>query len=109
MSLLDDPNVKVRTIEPRWRKEREAKRGRRFVKVDWDYLVTCLNDIGTERCLRIKGDFKETTGANPMTCKSTMVVREKDGAAVKGTYVMTNVEFQPGMPPTNATATMTLL
>ena len=32
-----------------------------------------------------------------------------DGAAVKGTYVMTNVEFQPGMPPTNATATMTLL
>lgn len=73
------------------------------------FTVDGIETIGTDRCVRIKGDFKETTGASPMTCKSTVLIREKDGTAVKGTYVMTNVEFQPGMPPTAATATMTLL
>jgi hypothetical protein len=73
------------------------------------FTVDGFETVGTDRCVRVKGDFKETTGANPMTVKSTVLIREKDGAAVKGTYVMTNVEFQPGMPPTNATATMTLL
>ena len=73
------------------------------------FTVDGFETVGTERCVRIKGDFKETVGSAPMTCKSTVLIREKDGAAVKGTYVMTNVEFQPGMPPTAATATMTLL
>jgi len=73
------------------------------------FTVDGFETVGTERCVRIKGDFKETVGSAPMTCKSTVLIREKDGAAVKGTYVMTNVEFQPGMPPTAATATVTLL
>lgn len=73
------------------------------------FTVDGIETVGADRCVRIKGEFKETTGANPMTCKSTVLIREKDGAAVRGTYVMTNVEFQPGLPPTAATATMTLL
>jgi hypothetical protein len=71
------------------------------------FKIDGIETIGTDRCVRIKGDFKETAGQSPMTCKSTMWVRESDGAAVKGTFSMTNVEFQPGMPPVSATATLT--
>lgn len=73
------------------------------------FTVDGFETIGSDRCARIKGDFKETKGANPMTVKSTFWVREKDGAAVKGTFAMTNVEFQPGLPPVSATATMSLI
>ena len=74
-----------------------------------NFSIEGFETIGTDRVVRVKGDYKETKGDAPMTCKSTVWVREKDGAAVKGTYAMTNVEFQPGMPPTAATATLTLL
>ena len=73
------------------------------------FTVEAFETIGSDRVVKVKGDFKETKGDAPMTCKSTVWIREKDGAAVKGTYAMTNVEFQPGMPPTSATATLTLL
>jgi hypothetical protein len=73
------------------------------------YKVEAIETDGTDRVLKIKGEYKETKGDKPMTCSSTVYFREKDGTATKGTYVMKNVEFQPGMPPVDATATMKLL
>jgi hypothetical protein len=73
------------------------------------FTVEGVDMIGSERTVRIRGDYKETKGSTPMSVKSTMWIREKDGAAVKGTFNMKNVEFQPGMPPVDATATMKLV
>ena len=74
-----------------------------------NFTVDGIETLDGERCVRVKGDYRETKGDKPMSCVSTVWVREKDGAAVKGTYAMKNVEFQPGMPPVDATATLTLL
>lgn len=79
------------------------------VDAEATYTVDGFETIGADRVIRIKGDFKETKGAAPMTVMSTVWLREKDGAPVKGTYNMKNVEFQPGMPPVAAIATMTLI
>ncbi|MDQ2986469.1 MAG: DUF6263 family protein [Armatimonadota bacterium] len=79
------------------------------VDAEATYTVDGLETIGADRVIRIKGDFKETKGTTPMTVMSTVWLREKDGAPVKGTYNMKNVEFQPGMPPVAAIATMTLI
>jgi len=73
------------------------------------FTVEGFDMMGTDRTVRIRGDYKETKGSTPMTVKSTVWIREKDGVAMKGTYNMKNVEFQPGMPPVDATATMKLI
>lgn len=101
------PNKDVKTGDTWTRTIKGDSKG--AVDATATFTVEGIDMIGTDRTVRVRGDFKETKGNNPMTVKSTMWIREKDGAAVKGTFNMKNVEFQPGMPPVDATATMNLI
>ena len=101
------PNKDVKVGESWTRTVKADSKG--AVDATGTFTVEGVDMIGTERTVRIRGDYKETSGTTPMTVKSTMWIREKDGAAVKGTFNMKNVEFQPGMPPVDATATMKLI
>jgi hypothetical protein len=101
------PNKDVKVGEKWTRTVKANSEG--AVDATGNYTVDGIETIGADRVLRIKGDYRETKGDKPMSCTSTVWIREKDGAAIKGTYAMKNVEFQPGMPPVDATATMALI
>lgn len=104
---LNYPNKDVKVGESWTRTVKGDSNG--AVDATGTYTVEAFETIGTDRAVRIRGEYKETKGSTPMTVNSTVWIREKDGAALKGTFNMKNVEFQPGMPPVDATATMKLL
>ena len=47
------PAWKGRKVVPEWRKRRTAKRGRRFVMVEWGQLAPALRALGTDRATRL--------------------------------------------------------
>ena len=50
---LPDLAIKGRRVEPEWRKRRQVKRNRRFVKVDWGELAPTLVQLKTDHAVRL--------------------------------------------------------
>ena len=68
-----------------------------------------MESVGEEKAYKVSFVFKEKKGDAPMTTTATVWISTADGDLIKGEFKMKNVEFQPGMPPTDATAKVTRL
>lgn len=58
--------------------------------------------VGKWACRKIKISFKETDAPTNMTVEGTLWISNEDGTMVKGIYKMKNVEFAPGLPPSDS-------
>src|SRR5688500_14471202 len=53
MVELRDDQIRGRKVEMDWQKHRREKRERRFLNVDWGWLVQALEQVGTDRATRL--------------------------------------------------------
>jgi DNA-binding transcriptional ArsR family regulator len=53
MSALQDWAITGRSVEPEWRKRRRAKRGRRFVMVNWTELTAAALALRMDRASKL--------------------------------------------------------
>ncbi len=97
--VFPDKDVKVGDS---WSIKREADSGKGLFARETTYTYEGSEMVGKWNCHKIKVAFKEVGAPTNMEVAGTVWVSVEDGSPVKGSYKMKNVEFAPGMPPTDS-------
>jgi hypothetical protein len=71
------------------------------------YKLEAIETIGKWKTAKVSFNYAEKKGEAPMSATGSIWVEIADGSLTKGEYAMKNVQFDPTMPPTNATAKVT--
>jgi len=87
-----------------WTIKRPADSGKGLYARETTFTYDGVEKIGQWDCYRIKTSFKETDAPTNMSYEGVTWVAIEDGTMIKATYKMKNVEFGPGLPPSDATA-----
>lgn len=100
------PNKDVKVGES-WVRKIKGDAAKNTVDAEATYTLQGIETVGDSKQLKIGFAFKETSGDTPMSATGTVYLMPADGYLVKGNFAMKNVQFDPSMPPTDATCTVT--
>jgi hypothetical protein len=100
------PNKDVKVGES-WVRKIKGDAAKNTVDAEATYTLQGIETVGDSKQLKIGFVFKETSGETPMSATGTLYLMPTDGYLVKGNFAMKNVQFDPSMPPTDATCTVT--
>ena len=108
MGFFWRPETKVK-IGDSWKKEVKADEKKGTKASLAKFTVEGEEEVLGHKCWKISYAYTETDVAKPYGAVGTFWVDKADGNPVKYEANYENVEFQPGMPPTNAKITMVLI
>lgn len=100
------PNREVK-VGDTWSREvtADAKRGVRNARAT--YKFEGFETVAGKRAWKITFTYAENEGNNPISSTGTVWLDPEDGEMLRGEFTMKNLEFGPGMPPGDASATLT--
>ena len=90
-----------------WTIKRAADSGKGLFARETTFTYAGDETVSKWSCRKITFSYKEIDAPSNMTNEGTLWVSSEDGTMIKGTFKMKNVEFGPGLPPTDSDSEIT--
>jgi hypothetical protein len=100
------PNKDLKVGET-WSNSIKGDSAKGTVDAEATYKLEGIEALGEVKAYKVSYVYKEKKADNPLSTTAVVWLSPDTGDLIKGEYKMKNVEFQPGMPPTDATAKVT--